>query len=59
MASVAESGEKFGKLLGACPKDRLYHNLRNMSVQLDVLDDLHDHLEKELKSSAMVSLDLI
>ena len=43
-------------MLDTGPKDRLHRNLRNMSVQLDALDELYEHLETEMKNSSMVSL---
>ena len=55
-SEVAKESEKFQRILESAPKDRMHHNLRNMSVQLNALDDLYEHLEKELQSSAMVLL---
>eukprot|EP00794_Sanderia_malayensis_P008046 gene8046-8908_t len=56
---IQRSDMKYGvneldKILAAGPKDRINCKLRNLSVQLNALDDLHDHLEKELKSSALL-----
>ena len=53
-SEVANESEKFQRALDSAPKDRMHHNLRNMSVQLNALNDLYEHLEKELQSSAMV-----
>ena len=36
-------------------KGKLNNNLRELSTQLDALDDLHKHLEWELKNSKLVN----
>ncbi len=51
----AEMSRRLEALLAKDPKNRLHSNLRNISVQLDALGDLHDNLEREMKQSALVS----
>ena len=54
-SQVAAQAERFKNIMESEPKGRLRSNLRNMSVQLDALDELSAQLEKEMKNSSMVS----
>ncbi|XP_065069517.1 uncharacterized protein LOC135694626 [Rhopilema esculentum] len=53
-SEVAAQASKLNSILAVGPKDRMHSNLKNMSVQLDALDELYEHLQKELKDSAML-----
>jgi len=53
-SQLAAQSEKFKKLMKEGPKDRLHSNLRNMSIQLDALDELYNQLEREMKNSSML-----
>ena len=53
-SEIAANSERFKRVIETGPKDRLNNNLRNMSVQLEALDELYDQLEKDMKSSSMV-----